>query len=73
MNNPPIAYDPELMIYEDPPSLRIEDWEAFCVEMRAEAARFPDSENVRRTLASSERMLKELREDLLLERPKEAA
>ncbi|WP_295408770.1 hypothetical protein [uncultured Thiocystis sp.] len=63
MNHPPIDYDPELMLYEDPPSLRIEDWETFCDKMRAEAARFPNSQNVRLTLQSSERMLRELREE----------
>ena len=63
MNAPLMDYDPELMVYEDPPSLRVEDWEAFCEELRKEAERFPNSQNVRLTLRSSERMLRELRED----------
>lgn len=64
MNNNRANYDPELMIYEDPPSLRVEDWERHCEQMRAEVDQFPGSQNARLALQSAERMLRELRQDL---------
>ncbi len=54
------AYDPELMIYEEPSSMEIADWEDFCQQMREEAAHYPDSQNVRLTLQSAERTLKQV-------------
>ncbi|WP_295405242.1 hypothetical protein [uncultured Thiocystis sp.] len=50
-------------IYEDPPSLRIEDWEAFCEKMREEVALHPDRQDAIDTLSSSERFLRELRQE----------
>lgn len=55
--------DPDLMVYEDPSSLDLVDWERFCKQMRAEAQRFPESENVRATLRAAERMCSALRKD----------
>lgn len=57
-----MAYDPEIMLYEEPASMDVVDWEAFCQHMREEAARYPESQNVRLTLQSAERALKRFRE-----------
>lgn len=53
-------YNPDRMIYEEPSSMLIEDWEAFCRDMRQEAEQFPDSENVRLTLQYAEKTLNDL-------------
>ena len=50
-------------IYEDPSSLWIADWEDFCEKMREEVARHPDRQDAIDTLQSSERFLRELREE----------
>lgn len=59
-------------IYEDPPSLDIADWEAFCAKMRQEVKEHPDREDAIDTLRFAERMLEELRRDPIVPR-KEAA
>ena len=56
-----MAYDPEIMLYEEPTSMEVADWEAFCQQMREEAQRYPDSQHVRLTLQSAERALKQFR------------
>lgn len=60
-------------VYEEPSSLRVSDWEAFCDQMREEVARYPDRDDAIDTLRFAERMLKEIQDDPILERPKEAA
>ena len=55
-------YDPELMLYEEPSSMDVADWERFCERMREEAQRYPDSENVRLTLQFAEQSLDRFRE-----------
>ena len=56
-----MAYDPELMLYEEPASMEVADWERFCERMREEAQRYPDSENVRLTLQFAEQSLDRFR------------
>lgn len=56
-----MAYDPELVVYEEPGSLDVDDWERFCQQMREEARRHPESQHVRLTLQSAERALKQCR------------
>lgn len=55
-----INYNPDRMIYEEPSSMSIEDWKAFCREMHEEAERFPNNQNVRLTLQEAEKTLSDL-------------
>ena len=48
-------------IYEEPGSLRMSDWEAFCQTMREEVERHPDRRDALEALQSAERALKQIR------------
>lgn len=65
--------NPDTTIYEEPSSLRVEDWEAFCSAMREEAERHPHSQNVLDTLQFAERMLEGIRDDMAAMSRREAA
>lgn len=65
--------NPDTTIYEEPSSLRVEDWESFCGAMRKEAERYPHSQNVLDTLQFAERMLEGIRDDMALTQRREAA
>jgi hypothetical protein len=65
--------NPETTLYEEPSSLLVADWETFVDEMKGEAERYPDSENVRETLRFAERMLGALRRDPIEDPSRRAA
>lgn len=65
--------NPDTTLYEEPSSLLVADWETFVDEMKTEAERHPDSENVRETLRFAERILGALRRDSIEDPSKRAA